>query len=374
MKYWYRFLNMDDPEVAEIHIIDFIGDWIDDYFGFGVTAKQFIDELAALPESVQTIRVHINSPGGDVFGAMNIANALRDQRATKDRKVETIVDGLAASAATIVMMAGDPIRISDNALVMIHNPWSITLGDAADLRKDADNLDTIRDTIVATYQWHVELSDEELIALMDAETWMDADVAVERGFATEKVEGLRAAASIDPRVMAKLKLKVPDRYEDRVQAFLAEPDPPAATGAPAPAPKPKPGPVAEPAAAAEVIRLCGEAECLDLAEELVSAEASLEAVQGRLAAEKKKRTAAASREREIHALCTSRGLDELADGYVSGGMPLDTVRTQLTAIAARLDQAEIDTGLPPDGAPRGKSVIDVTNVYRELNQLPAAKE
>src|ERR1051325_2166278 len=195
---WFKFqAAADDASVVDIHIIDFIGDWIDDYWGFGVTAKAFLDQLAKLSNDVKTVRVHINSPGGDVFAASNIANALREQQASKGRTVETIVDGIAASAASIILMAGSTIKVADNGVVMVHNPWTIAVGNAADMRKSADTLDTLRNTIVATYKWHSSLSDDELVALMDAETWMDADEAIAKGFATEKVEGLKAAATID---------------------------------------------------------------------------------------------------------------------------------------------------------------------------------
>src|SRR5688572_28058278 len=172
---WYRLVtNAADPSVADVHVVDFIGDWIDDYWGFGVTAKAFIDQLAKLPEAVKTIRVHVNSPGGDVWSAVNIANALRDQRVTNRRNVVTIVDGLAASAASILIMAGEPVQIADTALVMIHNPATGMFGTAKNLREAADLLDTVRDQIVAAYHWHSKLSAEELVALMDATTWMSA--------------------------------------------------------------------------------------------------------------------------------------------------------------------------------------------------------
>src|SRR5690349_6468961 len=117
---WFRFVNdASDPSTVDIHVIDFIGDWIDqalnEMFGeeISVTAKAFVDQLAALPEGVKAINVHINSPGGDVFAALNIANALRDQQATKNRTVTTYVDGLAASAASIIAMAGSKVVMAD---------------------------------------------------------------------------------------------------------------------------------------------------------------------------------------------------------------------------------------------------------------------
>jgi ATP-dependent protease ClpP protease subunit len=354
---WFRIENQaDDPSIVDIFIIDIIGDWIDElineYYGMTatVTAKAFVDRLAKLPEAVKTIRVHINSPGGDVFAAVNIANALRDQQTSKSRAVETIVDGLAASAASIVMMAGKTVAIADNAMVMVHNPWSIAIGSAADMRKSADTLDAIRNTIIATYKWHSSLDDVELIALMDADTWMDADEAIANGFATEKVEGLKAAASIDPRGLAKLT--VPDKYRARVDALLAKPaEPPKA------------------ADAVEIIKACRKGDCSELAEELVAAKATTERVTARIAEVGEQKRQAKARADEISALCATAKLPELAAGYVAGSMSLADIRTHLTTITAKVDHVEIHHHVSPDAGAVRKPVIDVTAVYAARNRL-----
>lgn len=378
MRKWYRVQNAEEtPSVVDIHIIDFIGDWIDDYWGFGVTAKAFIKELAALPDSVTTIRVHLNSPGGDVFAALNIANALRDQQTAKGRTVETIVDGLAASAASIVAMAGSTVTMADNALLMIHNPWTVALGDAADLRKTADTLDTVRDTIVATYQWHTDLEADAIVALLDAETWMDADEAIAQGFATDKVEGLRAAASLRPSAVSRLR--VPEAYAARVQALVAEPDA-------------DPGRVsvhldaavvvetvlagltteAAPATPTEILaRVKAAGLGIDLAEALIAEGASLAQVDARVAAASAEREAAARRTTEIRALCQAARLPELADDYLAGAMPLTAIRHQLATMQARLDVVEIDAGLAPASRHGQRAVIDTTAVYAARNRLPA---
>lgn len=355
---WFRFDNAaDEPTVAEIHLIDFIGDWIDDYWGFGVTAKAFVEQLAKLPEAVTTIRLHINSPGGDVFAAVNIANALRDQRVSKGRRVEVVVDGLAASAASVVMMAGDTIAVSDNALVMVHNPWTIAVGNAVEMRKTADTLDTIRQTIIATYQWHSELSADELSALMDAETWMDADEAIANGFATEKVEGLRAAASIDPRALDRLT--VPEKFKARVTALLAPPESSLGQSASPDVPAA--------AAATDVLRLCREADCLDLAEDLIVSSASLADVRAAVGAARDARAVACAKADEIRALCQTARCPELADGYIAGGMPVAAVRDHLVRITAKMQATDIDGSLMPDAGARSKPRIDVAAVYARLN-------
>jgi ATP-dependent protease ClpP protease subunit len=365
MKPWYRFQNAAaDPSVAEIFIVDLIGSWYDEfwraYYGESVvTAKSFLAELAKLDDSVKSIKVHINSPGGDVFAAVNIANALREQQVAKGRTVETIVDGLAASAASIVMMAGSTIRIADNALVMVHNPYTWGVGNAKDMRKYADELDTIRTAIVATYKWHSKLSDDELIALLDAETWMDADEAIARGFATDKVEGFKAAASIDPKALTKLA--VPDKFRARVDALLtpAQPEP-------------------QPAAATEVLAECS-AEGLDLAfaQTLVTAKCTLVDVKARIATEKDARVKAKARADEITAACAVGKHQDLVAGFIASGMSAADVKQHLTILNAKIDAARgnVDPSLNPDagaGATPPKNDLDPAAIYE--SRKPKNKE
>lgn len=361
---WFRVqMQADDPSVAELFIIDFIGDWIDDYWGFGVTARAFIEQIKNLPEAVTTIRVRINSPGGDVFSATTIANVLRDQRAAKGRTIETVVDGLAASAASIILMAGDPVRIADNGLVMIHNPWSVAWGESKDFRKAADELDTIRQTIIATYQWHVSLETGEIARLMDETTWMDADEALARGFATEKVEGLKAAAALDRRALAKLT--VPEKYRARLEALLL--------------------PEASPADPLAVLAACREGACPELAEALIGEKATLDQVRARIAGANAEKQAAADREataraaaqartEQITAACKAAGVPELADGLVAGGMTLDQVRAHLATLRPRLDRAEIDGKLSADQRTTATPQLDAAAIYAARNRRSTTKE
>lgn len=350
---WFKFaMAAEDAAVAELDIFGSIGtSWWDDT---AVSAKQFLDDLAALPKSVTTIRVRVNSPGGDVFDGVAIANALRDQQA-KGRIVETTVEGLAASAASVVLMAGSTIKVADNALVMVHHPYTIEMGNAAAMRKMADTLDKITGSIIATYQWHSTLSTEDITALMDAETWMSADEAIANGFATEKVEGLKAAASIDPRAVKALK--VPDQYRARVEQLLEKPSEAAQ----------KP----QAAAAIDVLRLCREGGVLDVAEGLIAADAPLADVQARISTEKQARAAAHQRAVDIRAACATAKVPELADGYVSGAMTIADVKAHLVTVTALVQKGEIDNGLNPAGA-RASAPVDITASYARLNG--AAKE
>lgn len=111
------------------------------------------------------------------------------------------VDGLAASSASLIAMAGDVVRMPVNAMMMIHNPWTIARGDSQAFRKLADDLDKIREAMIAAYQAKSGLSSEELTAIMDAETWFTAQEAVEKGFADEIEAAKQVAASLDGRFL-----------------------------------------------------------------------------------------------------------------------------------------------------------------------------
>lgn len=167
------------------------------WWGDEVTPKAFSDELKALG-NIDELIVRINSRGGDVFAGTTIHSLLRGHKA----KVTVHVDGLAASAASVVAMAGDVVVMPGNALMMIHNPWTCTAGDADDLRKDADTLDVIRESMIAAYQAKTGLGRQKIIALLEAETWMTAEDAVSLGFADVAEEPLAVAASLRGNILA----------------------------------------------------------------------------------------------------------------------------------------------------------------------------
>jgi len=355
-RHWFRFNDKAaDASIAEIHILDVIGSWDDDWiarnygYDMGVTARAFVEQLAALPAEVTALHVRINSPGGDVQAGINIANALREQM-SKGRTVETFIDGMAASIASVIAMAGSKVHIADNALLMIHDPWTIGIGNSGEMRKLADILDTMRDQAVATYRWHSKLEAEAIAELMSAETWMDADEAIANGFATDKIEGLRAAASIDARGVAKLT--VPDKFKDRVKAFVKQPETPA------------PAPVA--ASAVDVMRLCREGGCMDLAEGLVTAQATVQTVQAEVAKAQKLKASADARAKEINALCAHAKLPELADGYINGSMSIKDIKAHLVTLTARLASTEIDGGLDPSHSPT-RARINSKEIYARMN-------
>jgi ATP-dependent protease ClpP protease subunit len=185
----------DEPAAAELLIFDVIGDWED----FGeVGAKAFARDLAALPKSVKRLDIHINSPGGSVSEANAIYSRLADHPSTKN----VYVDGLAASAATLVAMVGHKIYIRANATMMIHLPIALAIGNADDMRQTISALDSVTESMLNLYTKRTGSGRDDIRSWMKAETWMSADVAVEKGFADEVRGVVKAAAVVgEKRVM-----------------------------------------------------------------------------------------------------------------------------------------------------------------------------
>lgn len=181
---------------VRLDIFDVIGDG---FFG-GVSAKSVAKALEPHAKA-KNIDVHINSPGGSAFDGITIYNLLHQHKA----KVAVYVDGLAASAASIIAMAGDDIVMAENAMMMIHNASGITMGNADDHRQTADVLDTIDTQIVTTYASRTGLDADEVASMMDNEKWLTANEAVELGFATEVTEAKKVAAHFDASILNQFK-------------------------------------------------------------------------------------------------------------------------------------------------------------------------
>ena len=170
---------------AEVAIYDEIG-------AYGVSAKGFLAELGALPEGTP-VDLRLNSPGGSVFDAVAIHNALKRHEGT----VTVWIDGIAASAASYVAMAGDEIVMPENAFLMIHDPAGLVMGTAEDMRAMAEALDKVKGSLVSGYAAKSGRTPEEVSALMAAETWFDASDAVAQGFADRLIEPVSIAANFD---------------------------------------------------------------------------------------------------------------------------------------------------------------------------------
>jgi ATP-dependent Clp protease protease subunit len=169
---------------ATVWLYDVISDF------WGINAKDFNKELMALDADI--VHLRINSPGGDVYEARAIQSAL----AQSGKKVIVHIDGIAASAATGIALAGDEIHMSEGAWFMIHNAWTFLAGNKNELRNEADLLDKIDSSLRKDYTTRTGKSDEEVSAWMDAETWFSADEAKENGFVDNIVTNVKTADNV----------------------------------------------------------------------------------------------------------------------------------------------------------------------------------
>ena len=183
-KNWYRIENNASADEATCYIYDEIGGW-------GITANQFCQDLNTI--TAKTITLKMNSPGGNVFDGTTIHNALKDHPAC----VNVQVDGLAASIASVIAMAGDKITMAKNAMMMIHNAWSGIYGNAEEMRKCADVLDKIDGTLGNTYADRTGCGKRAIKAMMNDETWMTADECLKNGFCDCVGNQTDAKASFD---------------------------------------------------------------------------------------------------------------------------------------------------------------------------------
>ena len=208
-------LNTVEPaEVDEAGVVTFqLYDPIDSWGGeWGVSAKEFTAALSLLDaDAVNKIQVHINSPGGEVFEAITIINALR----RFDARVVAVVDGLAASAASVLAAAADELVMAPNSTLMIHDAWGVCVGPAADMRSMADLLDKLSDNIADLYAAKSGTRAQEWRERMRAETWYTADEAVEAGLA-DRVE---TREQVEPAARFDLSIYKPQPAADQVAAF-----------------------------------------------------------------------------------------------------------------------------------------------------------
>ncbi|VTS85880.1 head maturation protease, ClpP-related [Streptococcus dysgalactiae] len=170
-----KFWNFtDEGDVRTLRIEGQIAD--ETWFGDEVTPQLFKNDLTS---GIGDITLWINSPGGDVFAAAQIYNMLMDYQGD----VHVIIDGLAASAASVIAMAGTTVSMSPVAMMMIHNPWTFAQGEAKDMAKVIEMLGEIKESIINAYELRTGLSRTKISHLMDSESWFNAKKAVELGFA-----------------------------------------------------------------------------------------------------------------------------------------------------------------------------------------------
>lgn len=320
MKTWYRIRAA--RKTAKLLIYDQIGAW-------GISSKDLLAQLAALGDAALTVR--INSPGGDVFDALAIYNAL----SRHPGKVTAQIDALCASAATLVALAADEVRMADNALFMIHDPWTVSTGNSAKLLKQADVLDTMAEQIVGIYARKTGAAPAELRDWMHAETWYTAEQALAAGFIDAIDAPLRLAALITHPLTA---FKNPPL---EMLLMTDETPMPAAPDVPETPTTPEPATVAEPPLVGLdpvlVSQLCLSAKEPDLIPQLLKAGIQTEAgVRNALAAAK-----------AVRDICALAKMPQLADGLIaSGASPEQAKLVTWDAMVARSEATPIDSAAP----------------------------
>ena len=199
------FWNLkNDAEIPEDGVLDIDGEIVAEPGWFTGPDACIASDFRKALKGVKNVTVHINSPGGDVIAGAEIYSALREHSMNGEGSVTVIVTGIAASAASIIAMAGDRILMHPVAYMMIHNPWTVAMGDAKELRKAAKVLDVIAEGLVSTYQARTGKDKEELEKMLANETWMSAATCVEEGFADE-IYGIgsnAAASAVRPTMMS----------------------------------------------------------------------------------------------------------------------------------------------------------------------------
>ena len=197
-KYW-EFKNKTATE-ADLYLYIEIASWGGGYAAHSAQSfKQELDNLGDL----DTLNIYINSPGGDVFEGNTIMNMLKRKKCIKN----VYVDGLAASIASVIAMAGDKIIMPNNAMMMIHNAWTYAAGNSQELRKLADDLDKVNASIRQTYLDKAgdKLDEETLTTLMDNETWLTAQECYDYGLCDQVGEDKSVAAKFDLNTLSNYR-------------------------------------------------------------------------------------------------------------------------------------------------------------------------
>ncbi|MEW5729875.1 MAG: head maturation protease, ClpP-related [Pseudomonadota bacterium] len=337
MKRWYEMRAAAEGGGAEILIYDEIGLW-------GIKAADFVADLKALGD-VPEIAVRINSPGGDVFDGLAIHNVLRRHKA----KVVVTVDGIAASIASVIAMAGDEVVMPENAMMMIHDPSGLAWGTAQDMRELADVLDKVKASLIAAYRARAKVDDAELERLMTDETWLSAAQAVELGLADRVEQAVKMAARFDPDCLRNapdgLRRMLRGEADPAPDADKPEGEKPEAVPEEKPEPE-QPEPSEQPSdksADADKVKAAARQEVLAYVQ-------------------------------EVHDLCAMARQPARAAAYIQASTPVAEIRRALVNASADESGADIHNYLPNNnrGGGQPKPSIDVADVYARFNQQRSA--
>jgi ATP-dependent protease ClpP protease subunit len=357
---WYDFRAQ--ARGAEIVIYDEIG-------AFGIPAKAFLDELKALG-AVAELTVRINSPGGSVFDGVAIYNALKRHEAS----ITIWVDGIAASIASMIAMAGDDVAMPENAMLVLHDPSGLVAGTALDMRAMAEALDRMKAGMVAAYRDKSGRDDAEIEALMAAETWLSAHEAVDLGLADRVEEPVRMAAHFDlcrfrnaPPQLAALVATPSPQEDDMSDPKKASPRKPGLDESTTPqVTPPETGADADPASASAAPPQPAVADAARPAESPPQATAQvidLDAVRA------EERRATLAYVAEVHELCALAGCGDSAAGFVAKATPVAQVRRALLEARAAEDEATaIRSQVRPASVEPAQPAIDTAAIYAARNQ------
>ncbi|MBB4814669.1 MULTISPECIES: head maturation protease, ClpP-related [Pseudomonas] len=328
-KSWYTFQASGEAEqqTIEVFVYGEIGTW-------GVSANQFVQDLRAMDDGVSAVVVAFNSIGGDLFDGLAIHNAL----SRLGERCTGRIDALAASAASVAVCGAHRVVIAANAMLMIHNPYTFTGGDAEDFRRVADVLDQTLEAIIAAYKSKApDIDEAELRRMVDAETWLTANEAVALGLADEVGDGLKVKACLGQG-------SVLQRFQNAPAELLAQLDEDPDVEPTDPVNLPDPVPVLDAAGLALMVtKGCAAAGISNLVDPiLASTKLESEAVV----------TAALTKAKALHGLCVAARLPELTGEFLASGLDEAAVRARLfDKLVSSGGGFEINNSLPLDNDP-----------------------
>ncbi|MFJ2285928.1 head maturation protease, ClpP-related [Pseudomonas iridis] len=324
-KTWYALQASGEAteRVIEVFVYGEIGAW-------GITANQFVQDLRAMDDGVSQVVAAFNSIGGDLFDGLAMHNAL----SRLGERCTGRIDALAASAASVAVCGAHRVVIAANAMLMIHNPYTYTGGDAEDFRRVADVLDQTLEAIIAAYKAKApDIDDAELRRMVNAETWLTANEALALGLADEVGDGIKVKACLGQGAVLQ-------RYQHAPAELMAQLDEP-------PEPDPELEPVEPPLVppvvdsaklALMITQRCTAAGISNLVESLLSS-TQLESEEIVLAG--------LARAKAVNDLCVAARLPEFSAEYVAAGLDSAAVRARLfDKIVTSGKGFEIDNSLP----------------------------
>ncbi|AZF46781.1 head maturation protease, ClpP-related [Pseudomonas sp. R2-7-07] len=328
-KSWYTFQASGEAEqqTIEVFVYGEIGTW-------GVSANQFVQDLRAMDDGASPVVVAFNSIGGDLFDGLAIHNAL----SRLGERCTGRIDALAASAASVAVCGAHRVVIAANAMLMIHNPYTFTGGDAEDFRRVADVLDQTLEAIIAAYKSKApDIDEAELRRMVNAETWLTANEAVALGLADEVGDGLKVKACLGQG-------SVLQRFQNAPAELLAQLDEEPEVEPADPVNLPDPVPVLDAAGLALMVtKGCAAAGISNLVDPiLASTKLESEAVV----------TAALTKAKALHGLCVAARLPELTGEFLAAGLDEAAVRARLfDKLVSSGGGFEINNSLPLDNDP-----------------------